>query len=576
MSRATTSRQGLGTKLGFILFGFTGLLMVVVGASFVVLHRVSRDATVSNLAGRQRMLSQKLGLHALQVDAAIRSGAVEGLGEQRGRLQKTRQLFETTLNGLLEGGGVTGTGGELVVIAPVRDERARAQLAKVRALWESVASQLDALQDPARHQAGVAKSGAAFGEGLEELLRESNVAVTYLQAVTDERMELLRFIQIGAVVLGLLSMLLAWRLWVRRHIAMPLATVSEELAHASVESARASREIAASSERVLAASTSQAAAIQEAVAAMNQITAMVGQTTSRADTSAKEANEALNKTHAGKAVIAEMNGAMRGLAEANDKLEQIVRIFTQISHKTNVINDIAFKTKMLSINAAVEAARAGQHGRGFSVVASEVGNLSKLSADAATDIRDLLSSSQQEVGDIIRATSNQVESGSRVTTAVEQAFSDIARAVQEVAQQAAAISQAASEQELGVKQTASGIEQIHSQMMETRAEAEKSRGAMSAIRAQSERLTRIGQNLQVLVHGGEAEVLAAVDRSGERPSPRASAPGSDLSASDDDRAAALVSQLGAAARRGRSAGTLPLQGQGSEAEDFPAERSRTG
>ena len=285
---------------------------------------------------------------------------------------------------------------------------------------------------------------------------------------------------------------------------------------------------------------------------MNQITAMVAQTTNRAGSSATEARAVLEKTRAGKAVVSEMNEAMQSLTQANEKLERISKIFKQISAKTTVINEIAFKTKMLSINAAVEAARAGQHGRGFSVVASEVGNLSKLSGEAANAVRALLASSQQEVSDIIETTSAQVRAGSRVTSAVDQAFSEIAKAIQQVAEQAVAISQAANEQELGVKQTASGIEQIHSKMLETRSVAESTRAELRVVNDQSSRLVAISAELRHVLHGAAApSTQLQVDR-------HTNAGGSSdnntaAGTFEDAEAAALVRRLGEAAREGRGA-----------------------
>lgn len=356
----------------------------------------------------------------------------------------------------------------------------------------------------------------------------------------------------GLLTLGLTlaAVVLGARRWAKKSIVEPLTTICDELERTTKETANSGSQLDASANRVLAASTIQAEAIQETVAAMNEITAMVAQTTSRAGTSATEARAVLEKTRAGKAVISEMNEAMQSLTQANEKLERISKIFKQISHKTTVINDIAFKTKMLSINAAVEAARAGQHGRGFSVVASEVGNLSKLSADAANAVRALLASSQQEVSDIIETTSAQVRAGSRVTSAVDQAFSEIAKAVQQVAEQAAAISQAANEQELGVKQTASGIEQIHSKMLETRGVAEDTRAELGAMHQSSSRLAALSLGLRQVLEGSGQ--LAETNVPGR---PTSSSEGSDDAASDavidDVEAAALVKRLGSVARDGR-------------------------
>lgn len=401
----------------------------------------------------------------------------------------------------------------------------------------------------------------AVNDGVSEV----NSVRTELDIVRDRARELatiqhqhaqafiawMRISGLSVIVLLLGAIAMTARSWVRREIAAPLTAICNELERTSKETAACGSQLDASANRVLAASTIQAEAIQETVAAMNEITAMVAQTTSRAGSSASEARAVLEKTRSGKAVVAEMNEAMQSLTQANEKLERISNIFKQISHKTTVINDIAFKTKMLSINAAVEAARAGQHGRGFSVVASEVGNLSKLSAEAANAVRALLANSQQEVSDIIETTSAQVRAGSRVTSAVDTVFSEIAKAVQQVAEQAVAISQAANEQELGVKQTASGIEQIHSKMLETRSVAEETRSELGVINEQSARLVALGSELRKVLHGsGEPTMEHAVV--GRAVTPGSADTSSQSSGMDDAEAAALVRRLGEAAREGRN------------------------
>ncbi len=418
-------------------------------------------------------------------------------------------------------------------------------------------------------EAGLARAMRAFAVNSGPV--EVHAVITELDVVCDESRVYARAHQaavstfihrasvlgLGLSALVLVAIVLVARRWTRREIAAPLTAICNELERTSRETAHCGSQLDVSANRVLAASTIQAEAIQETVAAMNEITAMVAQTTNRAGTSATEARAVLERTRAGKAVVLEMNEAMQSLTQANEKLERISKIFKQISHKTTVINDIAFKTKMLSINAAVEAARAGQHGRGFSVVASEVGNLSKLSADAANAVRALLADSQQEVSDIIETTSEQVRAGSRVTSAVDQVFSEIAKAVQQVAEQAVAISQAANEQELGVKQTASGIEQIHSKMLETRGAAENTRVELRGINEQASKLVDLSAELRRVLHGA---TKPGVDYPSERRDTSAEVRegGPSPSTFDDDEAAALVRRLGEAAREGRSQnGTNP-------------------
>jgi hypothetical protein len=455
----------------------------------------------------------------------------------------------------------------------VRDTAAR------RAWVESWLEKLEVAQRALPNEESLQRLERDSGVELERVMHslvqsygvaEMNAVRTEIDVVCDQSRALLlgqqdnvasflaraRWFGFAIATAVLITLVIAARRWTRREIAAPLTAICNELERTSKETAHSGTQLDVSANRVLAASTIQAEAIQETVAAMNEITAMVAQTTNRAGSSATEARAVLEKTRAGKAVVSEMNEAMQSLSQANEKLERISKIFKQISHKTTVINEIAFKTKMLSINAAVEAARAGQHGRGFSVVASEVGNLSKLSAEAANAVRALLASSQQEVSDIIETTSAQVRAGSRVTTAVDQAFSEIAKAIQQVAEQAVAISQAANEQELGVKQTASGIEQIHSKMLETRSVAESTRAELRVVNEQSSRLVAISAELRHVLHGAtslpsHSQVERHVTLTGNNDGY------SSAGNLEDAEAAALVRRLGEAAREGRGQAANP-------------------
>lgn len=526
------SKRGLTAKVNFVASSCAALIVALGGAYIWVLAQFSEY---------QRENTTIATYHAIVVELRDAfHGISVGTGPRMDEFGR-REWASTWLNRVrevrVELAGVEGRG-ELAVLA---DEGS-----VERALHAFV------INDGLNERNGVRTE-------LDLMCDHARVLAFDHQRITDGFLSRVRWSGIGILSILLAIVVAGARAWARREIAMPLTAICSELERTSKDTANSGTQLDASANRVLAASTIQAEAIQETVAAMNEITAMVAQTTSRAGTSASEARAVLEKTRAGKAVVAEMNQAMQSLTQANEKLERISNIFKQISHKTTIINDIAFKTKMLSINAAVEAARAGQHGRGFSVVASEVGNLSKLSAEAANAVRALLANSQQEVSDIIETTSAQVRAGSRVTSAVDTVFSDIAKAVQQVAEQAVAISQAANEQELGVKQTASGIEQIHSKMLETRAVAEETRAELSVISDQSSRLVALGLELRRVLHGSTEPALDEITSRSSSATGATDNVGSD-GGMDDAEAAALVRRLGEAARQGRNysaAGTPP-------------------
>lgn len=514
---------GLASRANLLAAGFSGILVVFTVAYLFVLFQLSQYQKAADALSdyRETVLQlrdtfQRVDIEAPDSvkDAAARRAWVQSWLERLNQAQ--RQL-------------------------PTNDSMTRLEQGSGMQLERSMHALVQAY--------GASEVNAVRTE-IDVVSDESRMLVVNQQDRLDRFLSRARWGGLVISVVVLLALGNVARRWTRREVLLPLSNIYHELERTSKETAHSGNQLDISANRVLAASTIQAEAIQETVAAMNEITAMVAQTTNRAGSSATEARAVLEKTRTGKGVVSEMNEAMQNLTQANEKLERISKIFKQISHKTTIINEIAFKTKMLSINAAVEAARAGQHGRGFSVVASEVGNLSKLSGEAANAVRALLASSQQEVSDIIDTTSEQVRAGSRVTSAVDQAFSEIAKAVQQLAEQAVAISQAANEQELGVKQTASGIEQIHSKMLETRSVAENTRAELRVVKEQSSRLVAISADLRTVLHGaGAVPAHQHVDRSVALGGPNeGSATTSNI---EDAEAAALVRRLGDAAREGR-------------------------
>ncbi len=168
----------------------------------------------------------------------------------------------------------------------------------------------------------------------------------------------------------------------------------------------------------------QAAALEETAAALDQITATVR-------TSAQRANEARDmvretKDSAGKSgeIVRSAVSAMGRIEESSSKISQII----------GVIDEIAFQTNLLALNAGVEAARAGEAGRGFAVVAQEVRELAQRSANAAKEIKNLISASAAEVGggvSLVRATGDALVEIEQLVLRVNDHVESIATAARE-------------------------------------------------------------------------------------------------------------------------------------------------
>ena len=143
-------------------------------------------------------------------------------------------------------------------------------------------------------------------------------------------------------------------------------------------------------EKIAEGANEQASSVEEVSASIEQILANIEQNTENSNVAAKIVNESVNKIN-----------------DNNQNVEDTVSALQKISERISIITDIAFQTNILSLNAAVEAARAGKYGKGFGVVASEVGKLAERSKLSSNDIEDL-SVSSIKIANVTKDVSNKL------------------------------------------------------------------------------------------------------------------------------------------------------------------------
>ncbi|UHS55865.1 MCP four helix bundle domain-containing protein [Agrobacterium vaccinii] len=214
----------------------------------------------------------------------------------------------------------------------------------------------------------------------------------------------------------------------------------------------------------------QAASVEETAAALEQITTTVKDSTKRA----QEAGHLVAKARTG----AEQSGDV--VRKAVIAMEQIEKSSSEISNIISVIDEIAFQTNLLALNAGVEAARAGEAGKGFAVVAQEVRELAQRSANAAKDIKALITTSN-----------GQVQQGVQLVGETGRALETIVAEVQEINRHVVAIVDGAQEQSSGLQQINTAVNQMDQDTQKNAAMVEEQTAASHGLAREAASLNQL-------------------------------------------------------------------------------------
>lgn len=252
-----------------------------------------------------------------------------------------------------------------------------------------------------------------------------------------------------------------------------------------------------------------ASSVQESVSALAEMSSMLTATASNTEETAQICVGVQEKGTQGLQIMEELCGAMDRLDQMSLKLKEILDIIDAVSVKTGVINEVVFKTQLLSVNASIEAARAGQYGKGFAVVAQEVSELASLSGKASGDIRQMLEDSKLKVAQIVRDTSQAIQQGSNVSSSSVSTFKDILGSVDAISRKVIEISQATREQELGVQQTMAAAEQLNVSTSDTNQAAHQSVQFAESLQERAQDLFGVSTQFKNLI--GDGQFLKALE-----------------------------------------------------------------
>ncbi len=305
----------------------------------------------------------------------------------------------------------------------------------------------------------------------QPLLQANALASRIAQGDLSSRLQVSRKDEFGELMQSLVAM------------NASLAGMVQQVRQSTDSIATASAEIATGNSDLAHRTEQTSSNLQATASAMEELTSTLQHSAHSATQASALAASASGVATRGGQVVQEVVTTMEAINASSRKISDII----------GVIDGIAFQTNILALNAAVEAARAGEQGRGFAVVASEVRTLAQRSAEAAKEIKGLISNSVEGVA-----------TGARLVGAAGSTMDEIVQSVQRVATVIQEITAAAAQQSAGIAQVNESVANLDQMTQQNAALVEQSAAAAESLRDQAQQMAQAVSVFNV----GEAAPIA--------------------------------------------------------------------
>lgn len=267
---------------------------------------------------------------------------------------------------------------------------------------------------------------------------------------------------------------------IRASVINPLRGAINSTHESAEKTKETSKGINSASQSLTDGASKQAASIEETSASLEEISSSTRICSDNAKKASKLADEAKENASRGNKSMEEMVDAMKDIQESSNEVSQVIK----------TIEEIAFQTNILSINASVEAARVGEAGAGFATVADEVRNLAQRASKAA-----------QETSELIKNSNKKSEEGAQVCTRVSKDLGGIVKNIDELSHLVKEVDISSAEQSQGIEQINEAISQIDQIAQNSVLNAEQTANSVVELDEQAQNLKDSVNDLYKVING---------------------------------------------------------------------------
>ncbi len=526
----------VGRKLTMVSLGYIVAMACVIGFTILAFRGLTADATVIDLAGRQRMLTEQYAKEVLLKGEGLETAP-----------QSVIEVFDRTLEALVVGGRAVENLalGTEVVLPPANVEGAQAQLGRQRELSRRLQEAATAYLDTAPGSAERTERLRAMFEAQVALKSEANALVKSFTADAAARiMRIVNWEILLAAVFAVVALATNWAIgrWISRPLAQ-CAETAQAIAAGELRDRRldvkgrdeigrlarafnemiaslremslqtrevtenlnsAAAEVLATTQQQASASKQQAAAVQEITSTVEEISQSSVQVSERSRAVATAAQSMSVSGAEGLQSVHQTSEAMEAIrAQAETVAENVVALSERtqaIGAIIATVNDIAEQSNLVALNAAIEAADARDEGRRFAVVANEIKNLADQAKEATGQVRTILGEIQKGINSSVMVTEEavkRVELGRQKTRSAEDSIRKMADNIQENVSAFQQIVGATNQQQIGLEQVTHALHEIRQASQQSATATRELETAAGNFTDLSEQLRRVVEKYKV-------------------------------------------------------------------------------